>query len=178
MDPVSAFGIVTGAIQTVQIIGATLQGLRTLQGKYADADSTIHALIVQLLTIKHALGQLHEWAKYRAETSEHPDYLDGLDIAVDGCRMTMELLSEEIAKLTDAIISSEEPPRFGVRARLRVVWNEPLMKDHEQRLQSQVLALNFLLQVCQWFVISLIAIPMVAIRLIDCKWQPHGNGAA
>ena len=153
MDPISAFGIVTGAIQTIQIIGATLQGLRTLQGKFSDAESTIHSLIVQLLTIKHALNQLHEWAKYRTEVSEHPDYLDGLDIAVDGCRMSMELLSEEISKLTRATTSAEDGSRIGTRARLRVVWNDPLMKDHEQRLQSQVLALNFLLQVCQWFVI-------------------------
>lgn len=159
MDPISAFGIVTGAIQTIQIIGATLQGLRTLQGKFSEAESTIHSLIVQLLTIKHAISQLHEWAKYRAETSEHPDYLDGLDTAIDGCRMSMELLSEETSKLTGASTPNEDSLRFGTRARLRVVWNEPLMKDHEQRLQSQVLALNFLLQVCQWFVRLLKSIP-------------------
>ncbi|EFQ99513.1 ankyrin repeat domain-containing protein 28 [Nannizzia gypsea CBS 118893] len=148
MDPASAFGIVTGAMQTVQIIGSTLQGLRALQGKYADADMTIHSLIVQAATIKSAITQLQEWASYDSARAEHPDYLDGLDIAIDGCKTSMECLLAQVSKVT-SVLDGREVPELRVAAKLRAVWDDHLMQDYQQRLQSQVLALNFLLQVCQ-----------------------------
>ncbi|KAM5498442.1 hypothetical protein McanMca71_006836 [Microsporum canis] len=148
MDPASAFGTVTGAMQTVQIIGSTVQGLRALQGKYADADMTIHSLIVQAATIKSAITQLQEWATYNSSRAEHPDYLDGLDIAIDGCKTSMECLFAQVSKVT-SVLDGREMPDLRVTARMRAVWNDHLMRDYQQRLQSQVLALNFLLQVCQ-----------------------------
>lgn len=151
MDPASAFGTVTGAMQTVQIIGSTVQGLRALQGKYADADMTIHSLIVQAATIKSAITQLQEWATYNSSRAEHPDYLDGLDIAIDGCKTSMECLFAQVSKVT-SVLDGREMPDLRVTARMRAVWNDHLMRDYQQRLQSQVLALNFLLQVCQWCV--------------------------
>ncbi|KAK2865234.1 hypothetical protein FQN49_003783 [Arthroderma sp. PD_2] len=148
MDPISAFGIVTGAMQTVQVIGNTLQGLRALQGKYADADMTIHSLIVQAVTIKSAITQLHEWAAYGSGRAEHPDYLEGLDIAIDGCKASMECLLAQVSKVT-GVLDGREVTDLRVRAKMRAVWDDHLMQDYQQRLQSQVLALNFLLQVCQ-----------------------------
>ncbi|EZF71837.1 hypothetical protein H105_06089 [Trichophyton soudanense CBS 452.61] len=148
MDPASAFGIVTGAMQTVQIIGSTVQGLRALQGKYADADMTIHSLIVQAATIKSAITQLQDWATYGTGRAEHPDYLDGLDIAIDGCKTSMECLLAQVSKVT-SVLDARELPELRVAAKIRAVWDDHLMQDYQQRLQSQVLALNFLLQVCQ-----------------------------
>lgn len=156
MDPVSAFGIVTGGIQTVQIIALTLQGLWVLRGKFTDADRTINSLIGQLKTIQSAITQLHDWAKSTARGSpQHDDFLDSLDVAVDGCHAVMEVLSEEVARLAHDIPNSDTGP-LGIRARMRIVWNEPSMRDHEQRLQAQVLALQLLLQVCQWCVLVLV----------------------
>lgn len=153
MDPASAFGIVTGSIQTVQIIAQTLQGLWVLRGKFTDADRTINSLISQLKTIQSAITQLHEWAKSTTRGSpQHDDFLDSLDVAVDGCHAVMEVLSEEVAKLTHGIPNFDTGP-LGIRARMRIVWNEPSMRDHEQRLQAQVLAMQLLLQVCQWCVL-------------------------
>ncbi|GBF60419.1 ankyrin [Trichophyton mentagrophytes] len=148
MDPASAFGIVTGAMQTVQIIGSTVQGLRALQGKYADADMTIHSLIVQAATIKSAITQLQDWATYDTRRAEHPDYLDGLDIAIEGCKTSMECLLAQVSKVT-SVLDAREMPELRVAAKIRAVWDDHLMQDYQQRLQSQVLALNFLLQVCQ-----------------------------
>ncbi|KAF3482696.1 ankyrin repeat domain-containing protein [Arthroderma uncinatum] len=156
MDPTSVFGIVTGAMQTVQIIGSTLQGLRALQGKYADADMTIHSLIVQAVTIKAAITQLHEWATFGSGRAEHPDYLEGLDIAIDGCKASMECLLAQVSKVT-GVLDGREVPDLRVMAKMRAVWDDHLMQDYQQRLQSQVLALNFLLQVCQ------------------CSIRQHGN---
>ena len=154
MDPASIFGIIGGAVQITQIITRTVQSLATLKGKFADADLTIRLLIGELSTIKSAIGQLHDWAEYNSEGSpKNKEYLHGLDVALDGVQAVMDILSEEVAAMTKGLTS--EDSRLGLKARVRVVWNEDLMKDHRQRLHSQVLALQLLLQACQWCVFNL-----------------------
>lgn len=153
MDPVSAFGIASGALQTVQIIGSTIKGLYELYGKYTEADLTIHSLIVELTTIKSALSQLHEWASCDVHGFlDHPDYRRSLDVSVEGCKAIMEVFSDEIDKVVRGIARDGESLAgpLGFRARMTIIWNEDLMRDHHTRLQAQVQALNLLLQVCQW----------------------------
>lgn len=169
MDPASAFGIASGALQTVQIIGATIQGLWTIHGKYNEADLTIHSLIVELSTIKSALSQLHEWAHRDSHGFlNHPDYLHSLDVSVGGCKAIMEVFSDEVTNLVSGIAHDEESLRgtLGFRARMKIIWNDELMNDHHQRLHAQVLALQLLLQVCQWSVDPLL---FLVIKLIICS---------
>lgn len=154
MDPASIFGIIGGAIQITQIITSTVQGLATLRGKFADADLTIRLLISELSTIKSAIAQLHDWAEYNSEGSpKNKEYIHGLDVALDGVQAVMDILSEEVASMTKGFTSEVLPTlQLGFKAKVRVVWNEDLMRDHHQRLHSQVLALQLLLQACQWCV--------------------------
>lgn len=152
MDPASAFGVASGALQTVQIIGSTIQGLFSLYGKYREADVTIHSLIGELSSISSALSQLDEWTKRDAHgVLRDPLYVLSLDTAVDGCRTTLEALTDEINRLTRGIEKNGEslagPLRF--RSKFAIIWNEELMTGHRNRLQSQVSTLNLLLQVHQ-----------------------------
>ncbi|PGH14768.1 hypothetical protein AJ80_05812 [Polytolypa hystricis UAMH7299] len=151
MDPASVFGIVGGAVQIAQIITQTVQGLSTLKGRFENADLTIRLLIGELSTIKSAITQLHELLEYTSDDApSHPDYRDGLEASLEGCQTIMDVLSEEVEKMTKGLVSDSELTRpLGIRARIRVVWNDETMKDHHQRLHSQVLALQLLLQACQ-----------------------------
>lgn len=153
MDPVSAIGIAGGAIQITTLITKTIHGLSTLHGKFSNADLTLNSLIAELLTIKAAITQLHELAQYNLNgTPKHPEYIEGLDVALDGCTAIVDVLSEEVAQLTP-ISSNEEPLRgMGLRAKVKVIWKEDLMKEHSQMLHAQVLALQLLLQACHWYV--------------------------
>ncbi|KAK2798932.1 hypothetical protein FQN50_008663 [Emmonsiellopsis sp. PD_5] len=148
MDPASAIGVVGGAIQIAGLITRTVQGLHTLKGRFENADLTINSLIRELSTVKAAITQLHELAQYNANgIPEHPEYIDGLDVAVEGCTAVMDVLSEEVAQL--GLLTEGEPSRpLGLRDRMRVAWSENIMRDHHQRLHSQVLALQLLLQAC------------------------------
>lgn len=149
MDPVTAFGLVSGGVQLAQIITQTVAGLATLRGKFNNADLTIRSLIGELTTIKSAITQLEDWAKYNARDSpEHNEYDEGLGVALEGCRAIMEVLSEDVSSLTRG--SMAEFPTVGFRTRVKVVWNDDLMKGHQERLHAQVLALQLLLQACQW----------------------------
>ena len=152
MDPISAFGIASGALQTVQIIGSTIQGLHTLYGKYTEADLAIYSLISELSTIESALSQLHAWAERDVHGFlEHPDYRQSLDVSVQGCRAIMQVFSDEVGKLLRGV--ERDGGELGFGARMRIIWNGELMNEHHARLRAQVSALNLLLQVCQWCVV-------------------------
>lgn len=148
MDPVSAWGVITGAVQVVQAIGQTIAGLSALRGKYQDADITIRSMIGELSTIKSAITQLHDWAEYNAEeNSSHKEYDQSLAVAIDGCHAIMEVLAEKVAELVNG---QAESTVLNFKARVRVLWNEEMMMSLQDRLHSQVRALNLLLQACQW----------------------------
>lgn len=149
MDPISAFGLISGAVQIVQAISQTVAGLATLRGKFNNADLTIRSLIGELTTIKSAVTQLDDWAKYNArDSAEHNDYDEGLDVALEGCRAAMDVLSEEVSFLTQN--TTGNGTSIGFRTKVKVVWNEEIMQGHQERLRAQVLALQLLLQACQW----------------------------
>jgi hypothetical protein len=151
MDPVSAWGVITGALQVVQIIGQTIQGLSALRGKYQNADLTIRSMIGELSTIKSAITQLHDWATYNAEVSpSHAEYEESLGVAIDGCRAIMEVLSEKVAEMINPGGQADPTMALAFKARVKVLWNEDVMTSLQERLHSQVRALNLLLQACQW----------------------------
>ncbi|KAL4877668.1 ankyrin repeat-containing domain protein [Aspergillus karnatakaensis] len=135
MEPISAFGLISGAFQVGQVITETLAGLASLRGKYMNADLTIETLEQQLTTIKAAITHLEDWTSARLRDSP-AEYNRSLDVALDGCRTVMEALSEEVIVLTQGTSSSDN----GI---------EDVMKGHQDRLHSQVIALQLLVQACQ-----------------------------
>lgn len=149
MDPASAFGAFASALQVVQVITQTIGGLATLRERFKNAELTIRSLIGELTAVKSAITQLDDLVKYNSRgSSYHKEYYEGLDVALEGCRAIMEVLSEEVSALTRG--AADDNVALGFRTRMRVVWNDEAMKDHQARLHSQVLALHLLLQACQW----------------------------
>lgn len=148
MDPVSAFGLVSGVVQVLQAIGSTVHGLNQLYGKFRDADLTIHSLIQELNCIGTALTSLKEWTRINsANGPQSEEYNQDLAVAMEGCRVIMEVVSHDVS---DLVRSSQIDGITGLRARMRVVWNEETMRGHQEKLHAQVNALQLLLQVCQW----------------------------
>lgn len=150
MDPASAFGVVSGAFQVVHLITQTAAGLWSLRDKYIHADLTIRSLVGELTTIKSAITQLDDWDRLnRARvTAEHNEYDEGLNVALDGCRVIMDVLFEEVVTLTRG--TAGQDTGLGFSTRMKVIWNEDVMRGHQDRLRSQVVALQLLLQACQW----------------------------
>jgi hypothetical protein len=64
-----------------------------------------------------------------------------------GCQIIMEVLSEDVMTL---VHGSRNDGTIGFRLRIRVIWKEDIMKGHQEKLHAQVMALQLLLQVCQW----------------------------
>lgn len=149
MDPVSAFGLISGALQVGQIITETLAGLASLREKYQHADLTIGALEQQVRTIRAAITQLEDWTRVRLRESP-AEYKSSLEVSLEGCQIVMDALAEEVRALTQGTSANDNG--IGFRLRMRVVWREDVMRGHQERLQSQVIALQLLVQACQWYV--------------------------
>lgn len=148
MDPVSAYGVFAGVVQVLQAIGATVQGLNQLYGKFRDADLTIHSLVQELNCIESALASLGEWTRINSTNApKTEEYHESLAIAMKGCWVIMDVVSRDVSEL---VRSTQIDGLTGFCARLRVVWNEGIMKGHQEKLHAQVNALQLLLQVCQW----------------------------
>lgn len=148
MDPVSAFGVVSGGVQVVQAIASTIHGLNQLYGKFKDADLTIQSLIQELSCINTALTSLKEWTRLNSNNGlQSEEYSRDLAVAMEGCRVIMEVVSHDVSTLVQ---SSRDDGFAGFHTRIRVVWKEDTMRGHQEKLHSQVMALQLLLQVCQW----------------------------
>lgn len=153
MDPISVMGVASASIQVAQCIAQIIQGLCTLRGKFKDADMTIRLLIAELSTIRAAVSQLRDWAEWNSNDSpKESEYMNGLEVALEGCQAAMDVLAEEIRILVAGLAPRGDPTAFslGFMARARAVWSEDTMKTHQDRLHSQVQALNLLLQASHW----------------------------
>ena|ERR1700722_17980623 len=153
MDPISIVGVASASIQIAQCIAQIIQGLCTLRGKFKDADMTIRLLIAELSTIRAAVSQLHDWAEWNSSDSpKEMEYMKGLEVALEGCRVAMDVLAEEIKDLAAGFAPRGDSAAFslGFMARARAVWSEVTMKAHQDRLHAQVQALNLLLQASHW----------------------------
>lgn len=55
----------------------------------------------ELTAIKSALDRIHDWAKYNLDDDETQaqNLGDGLEATLDGCRVAMEVLAEDVANL-------------------------------------------------------------------------------
>jgi ankyrin repeat protein len=146
MDAISAFGVAATAVQIVQFIGSTIQGLNNLKGKFKDADNTIFLLISRLSAIRAAIHQIRDWADYNFDDSpKEKEFLKGLNTALDGCQTVMEILSAEVKDL----LAGADPRAMGMMTRVKAIWNEDTMKSHEGMLSGQIQALQLLLSAGQ-----------------------------
>lgn len=150
MDPCSAIGVISASLSIVTTIGSTVKGLADLRNKFISADQSIRSLITHLSTVKAALNLIHDWAENDLVVSPtQGEFVDVLDVAINGCRETMDALAEEVADLVGSSAASSAAEKIGFRTRTKFVWNEGTMAGHQNRLQSQVAALQFLVTAMQ-----------------------------
>ena len=138
MDPLSAIGGIqaTGAI--VAVIVQTLKNLSDARSRFQTAGNTLRLLISELTAIKAAVLQIEDWAKYSfAESTLQSDLNEAFRISFDGCAIAMDILSKEV----DGLMSKNP---FLMKA--KITWTETTMKEHADRLRSQVAALQLLIQ--------------------------------
>ena len=142
MDPLSLIGGVSAVGGIAAAITKTIKDLCDARGKFEGADLTIKSLVCELTTVEIALTQIQNWVRNQDTTSlAQRDLAHGFKTSLEGCRLAIDVMAEEVALLV-----TNNP--FWRSA--KVVWNEASMRDHQHHLQSQVAALQLLLQAARW----------------------------
>ena len=146
MDPVSFIGTLAAAGAIAGSITEAANALARLRGRLKEADTILRLLLAELSAVKAALQQIEDWAKYNSSNGQVQEELAiAFSMSLEGCQISVELLGEEVTRLSGDFGSSEDD----FRARMRTVWNESRMREHQQRLHGQISALQFLLQAVQ-----------------------------
>jgi hypothetical protein len=149
MDPVTFIGTLSATGAIVAGITKVAHKLSTLRGRFHEADTTLGLLIVELSAVKGALGQVDDWANFGSTNNPvSEDLAEAFELSLEGCRTAVSLLEEEVVTLTNAFLAEDDD----FMARARTVWNESTIKDHQQKLHGQILALQLLLQTVQVYV--------------------------
>jgi len=150
MDPASIVGLISASGTIVSAITFTVKGLSDLRGRFSDADLRIRLLIGELSTVKSALNQIRDRVEFNlVGAPTEAELVDGLHVSLDGCKVAMTVLAEEVAALSGTTASNSQfNLRFSTRA--KYAWSESSMKEHQDRLHAQVAALQLLLQAAHW----------------------------
>ncbi|KAF2430763.1 hypothetical protein EJ08DRAFT_209128 [Tothia fuscella] len=145
MDPASVIGVLSAAGGIVALIINTAKKLQELRERYKESDVTIRLLMSELLTVRAALTQVDEYAKHNLTPTSpvQEDLRSAFDISIEGCMTALELLADEV----DGLLGNDNGEAF--QKRVKQLWKDSMMKIHQQRLHTQVGALQLLLQAIQ-----------------------------
>jgi hypothetical protein len=107
---------------------------------------SVRQLIRDLMSIKASLSQIQDWTELNPPGFPRQRELEqAFAISFEGCKEAMDAMAEEVAKLVQDYMAGDNR---GMR--MRYIWNEENMKDHQARLGTQVQALQLLLSAVQW----------------------------
>lgn len=136
MEPLSILGAVAACTEIVSVITRVTTNLHSLKQRWSEGARSLQLLIAKLSTVRSALAQVKDWAELNASTSPNGDEMrDSLGVAMEGCQVFIEALDQDVAGLLgDSVVS-----------RLKQLFIDSTIKEHEQRLDSQILALQVLL---------------------------------
>jgi hypothetical protein len=146
MDPISATGLATSLISTVDIIARSVSFLLALQTRYRQADLTVSLLIGQLSTLKAALNQICEWIKTKlVAVPRHEQLVKDLNVSIEGCKVLLLVLDERIVSC-----ERSEDDSLNAMGKARLLWAGSDIDQYLAQLNNHIIALNLLLTALQW----------------------------
>ncbi|KAL8644603.1 MAG: hypothetical protein Q9210_007171 [Variospora velana] len=78
------------------------------------------------------------------------DTLAQLDCSLQGGRLVISALEEDLLPFTvPSLLTNGNPVSSGFRRKLKVVWNEQALRDHQERIRDQVNSMNLFINVLQ-----------------------------
>jgi hypothetical protein len=144
MDPVTILSIAGAAGSLAFKCGTIVQTLHCLRERFKQAELTILSVIQDCRTIELAWSQIEKWAANNTnDDGEHEELAERLQDSIYSGKLFMAELEKDLASL-------ERTPKYSaLRRRTKIVWNESMLRVHQDRIQRQICALTLLLEVIQ-----------------------------
>jgi hypothetical protein len=144
MDPVTILSIAAAAGSLAFKCGTIVQTLYALRDRFRQAELTILSVIQDCRTIELAWSQIQKWAANNLDVDdEHNELAERLQLSIYSGQLFMAELEKDLASLENI------PKHSTLRRRTKIVWNESMLRVHQDRIQRQTCALTLLLEVIQ-----------------------------
>ncbi|KAK4447932.1 hypothetical protein QBC34DRAFT_466496 [Podospora aff. communis PSN243] len=139
----AAFGILGAVASCTQLATMKIHvasNIASLKQQWSNGPQSLQLLIAKLSTIRVGLDQIKHWSDFSAPLGQHgEDMRNNLGIAMEGCRVVIEALDQDVIGMLS----------HSTRSRLRQVIFSSAIREHEQRLDSQITALQLLMGAAQ-----------------------------
>jgi hypothetical protein len=143
MDPVTIVTLVGSCTAIAQRLAATLVDLNDLRGRYKNVEQSIVMLSSQVALTNATISQLREWLEKPMPKSSQVN--TELQSSLDACELVVSGIQDHISRVK--VNSASGKLRF--TGRIRHLWDENTVKEHERKLNSQFQVLILFLQVFQ-----------------------------
>ena len=149
-DPVTIVQVVSAATGLVGQCASVAKSLHDIAGKYKNARLTLSSMIQELDTIEMAWSRITEWSRdYSDELLANDRLPERLANSLECGTLVMSALQADFASF------KTNTKTLGFRQRSRLVWNENLLRDHQDRIRGQATSMTLLLQVLKLYVLPM-----------------------
>lgn len=119
------------------------------------AGLTITSINTGSETVKWAWRRIQSILEAWSDDAQHlgqgadTDTFDQLDRSLRGDRVVISALEEDLQPFTKTLPPSGSGPavKRGFMDRSKIIWNEGMLRDHQERIRDQVNSMNLLISV-------------------------------
>lgn len=153
MDPATAYAIVSGSAGLIVKCAGIVQSLNSIAGKYKNAKLEILSMSQSLETIRMAWEQICSWVEQYAITLENsttvpPDAKDE-EVFLGRLKRSLEVGTMIICAFEEQLLPYKACEDSVIYQSSKTVWNEGILKDHQERISHQAVAMTCLMQAVQ-----------------------------
>jgi hypothetical protein len=140
MDPASIVSIVGASLGIAKTAISSIQHLYELKETYAYIDLSIAGLLFKLQSITFSLITLEKWAQNTSSRGGNAELLQQLGLSIQSCNSVIACID---VKVKDVAAKAD------AWNKIKHLWNEDVVRGFERDLDSQISALQLLLQTAQ-----------------------------
>ncbi|KAA6406622.1 MAG: hypothetical protein FRX48_09554 [Lasallia pustulata] len=147
MESVPIIGVSAFALQVAGLVLASIQKLENLRRKFQQANSTDQQLVDRLETLHCFLMSLADWRSPPGTSPCSREFEDALIVCLSGCTTRIDYLNNLIGRF----FTTNAPTRLGDKATF--VWSNDTIKEYMHELDSEIKALDLMLDIYRWHVL-------------------------
>jgi hypothetical protein len=147
MDPVSVISLIQACAGITLSAGKIAVCLKSLASRYKNVELAIKTLSTQCKLFATAVSAIQRWMCDGPERDIlHEDVWKQLDDSLDCAADVIAALETDITPFVMSELSQS------VKLKSMAVWNMQTLKDHDERIRSQISGLQLILQIMQLWV--------------------------
>lgn len=135
MDPASFTAVFGACASLTKLTCAGLQSAYNVQQQYTNLQSSVTSLLSKLNSVSFSLSLLETWSLNSQVAESSPALQTHLKAAVTSCNFVISGINAKLKHSED----------LSVADKLRVLWNNDVIKAFDSDLDSQIQALTLLL---------------------------------